>query len=503
MLSLSAATLLPIGSALFLATHAEATTIHPRGSQLQWGPCTTLNTTLPVQCTTLKVPLDYTNESSNVTLSLDLIKYPATKGPSKGSILLNFGGPGQDGLQSMLGYAPRQSVITGGQHDLISWDPRGTGRTLRFSCWPDTEGYATLGQKLANSSDAAFGTLWAEGSAIAEQCYTQLNQTGDFVGMAFTARDMMQIVDALCEDGLLRYWGISGGTTLGSTVAALFPDRMDRVLLDGVMNSHQYWRGHETEYVAGADDAFKGFISACIANPSTCALARNRTVSSLTSDLRALFEQAKYRPLHLGPTVLDYSLVKGYIFSLLYRPNSWPTLAIAINALMTGDVVALGEIFGATEPIPSQDQAVLGIRCGDTVSRATAADELLPVLDEFWAQSEWFGDMNFGYYTMACTRWKFQAKERYLGNFNVSTRSPLLFIGSPYDPVTPLVSAVNMSLSFQNAFVVQHNGYGHTTLPDASNCTNNIIQSFFTEGKLPKNGTKCEPNNPLFANIKA
>lgn len=76
------------------------------------------------------------------------------------------------------------------------------------------------------------------------------------------ARDMMQIVDALDEDGLLRYWGkstpiavgksavsnivtlgVSGGTTLGATVAAMFPDRMDKVLLDGVINSHQYYNG--------------------------------------------------------------------------------------------------------------------------------------------------------------------------------------------------------------------------------------------------------------------
>ena len=32
---------------------------------------------------------------------------------------------------------------------------------------------------------------------------------GDLVGTAFVARDMMQFVDALDEDGLLRYFGES------------------------------------------------------------------------------------------------------------------------------------------------------------------------------------------------------------------------------------------------------------------------------------------------------
>ena len=72
---------------------------------------------------------------------------------------------------------------------------------------------------------------------------------------------MMQIVDALeGKDGLLKYWGwlsvdtsivapltdalgISYGTALGATAAAMFPDRMDKVVLDGVLNMDQYYAG--------------------------------------------------------------------------------------------------------------------------------------------------------------------------------------------------------------------------------------------------------------------
>jgi pimeloyl-ACP methyl ester carboxylesterase len=35
--------------------------------------------------------------------------------------------------------------------------------------------------------------------------------------------------------------GGSYGTTLGVVVAALFPDRMDKLVLDGVLNSHEYF----------------------------------------------------------------------------------------------------------------------------------------------------------------------------------------------------------------------------------------------------------------------
>lgn len=48
---------------------------------------------------------------------------------------------------------------------------------------------------------------WRDSTRIADGCYHTQNETGRFVGTAFVARDIMQIVDALGEDGMLRYWG--------------------------------------------------------------------------------------------------------------------------------------------------------------------------------------------------------------------------------------------------------------------------------------------------------
>lgn len=37
--------------------------------------------------------------------------------------------------------------------------------------------------------------------------------------------------------------GFSYGTVLGATTAAMFPDRMDKVILDGVVNLAEYYHG--------------------------------------------------------------------------------------------------------------------------------------------------------------------------------------------------------------------------------------------------------------------
>ena len=66
-------------------------------SSIQWGPCK-INATVPIQCATLPVPLDYTDTASDKTLDLSLIRAPAKTKRSKGSILFNFGGPGYESI---------------------------------------------------------------------------------------------------------------------------------------------------------------------------------------------------------------------------------------------------------------------------------------------------------------------------------------------------------------------------------------------------------------------
>lgn len=53
----------------------------------------------PIQCATLPVPLDYTNDESDEQLDLALVRVKATKKPVLGSILINPGGPGASGVE--------------------------------------------------------------------------------------------------------------------------------------------------------------------------------------------------------------------------------------------------------------------------------------------------------------------------------------------------------------------------------------------------------------------
>ena len=49
---------------------------------------------VPIDCGTITVPLDWTDPSSNETINVSLVRAPAPQQPAKGTIQMNFGGPG-------------------------------------------------------------------------------------------------------------------------------------------------------------------------------------------------------------------------------------------------------------------------------------------------------------------------------------------------------------------------------------------------------------------------
>lgn len=67
---------------------------------IQWGNCY-FGASISIQCGSLDVPRDYTDNSAGM-LELSLAKVAAVKEPFMGTILVNFGGPGNDAT-AMLG----------------------------------------------------------------------------------------------------------------------------------------------------------------------------------------------------------------------------------------------------------------------------------------------------------------------------------------------------------------------------------------------------------------
>ena len=120
---------------------------------------------------------------------------------------------------------------------------RGTNDTLPYKCFANnvTAGIASIALS-GNASNTALPEIWAKANYFDLSCNATQYKTGSLTGTAYTARDVMQIVDALGDkDNKLRYWGVSYGTLLGTTINAMFPDRVDKLIVDGVVNPFEYY----------------------------------------------------------------------------------------------------------------------------------------------------------------------------------------------------------------------------------------------------------------------
>jgi pimeloyl-ACP methyl ester carboxylesterase len=89
--------------------------------------------------------------------------------------------------------------------------------------------------------DAHPGVLYdayAHASAFSQQCASIIGSSeysiGRFVSTVSVARDMLHIIEKIGEDRL-KYWGFSYGTFLGVTFASIWPERVGRMVLDGMI----------------------------------------------------------------------------------------------------------------------------------------------------------------------------------------------------------------------------------------------------------------------------
>lgn len=321
---------------------------------------------------------------------------------------------------------------------------------------------------------------------------------------------MISIVDALGEDGKLRYWGTSYGTILGQVTASMFPDRIDRALLDSTLLAESYATTDWSSSSRDQESAVRKFFSECVeAGPSACVLANftgpHTTAEDLDDALESLFQEwINATTLPEGFTEKDLpfggesliQFLKGIMTQYLYSPRQYDILAPIINfALQNKWMEAYNSIPASPKgPWDKATDSALGIKCVDSTFRAEDVDDLYSLTQVHLSQGAFADGGVAG--RLSCARWKFDSAEKIDTNklHNVKTNFPVLFVNGMYDAVTPLEDAWEASSRFRKSRVLIHGGVGHGFTAHPSNCTNNVVREYFVDGKLPKVGSYCEPN---------
>ncbi|KAG8717829.1 hypothetical protein FRC08_006558 [Ceratobasidium sp. 394] len=295
----------------------------PPSLNITWAPCAEGSNK---ECGRFEVPLDYQNATAGKA-SIAVARYPAAKQPKLGTLFFNPGGPGASGVEVVLDpLADQIMAASGGRFDVVSWDPRGVGLSLPYlACfanateesafWEGTIPYVGLEARSNFTSRSDLDAFYAQVPEVDEllvelgqRCLEYTPDSFQYVGTAAVVRDMVTLHDYLeGPEKPLNYWGFSYGTAIGIYFVNMFPNRVGRVVLDGVVDPI-YWANRPAHEiwsidVESADEALTGFVSACAAaGPENCAIAsKNSTADSLREEIRQLIDDVyDYRQTH-GP----------------------------------------------------------------------------------------------------------------------------------------------------------------------------------------------------------
>ncbi|KAJ7182770.1 TAP-like protein-domain-containing protein [Mycena crocata] len=479
---------------------------------LEWTDCYTA-----LHCARLNVPLNY-SEPYGAKAIIAMTRYPAAVPVDSpqyhGPILMNPGGPGGSGVDivNLLGAALAQ--IVGPEFDIIGFDPRGVARSTPRASFFETDverilfRHATL--RDLNASADALGRSWAQA-----QVHTRLaaERAGDFlphINTDNTARDMLHIVEAHGREKL-QYWGFSYGSVLGAVFAAMFPDKVERLIIDGVVDAENYFDTLWSNNLLDADKALQIFFDRCVAaGPKGCAFYAP-TSEAISQNLTTLYDSVRVRPVPVktasGYGVIDYNSLRLIVLSSLYWPlTMFGPLAQILAGVARGDGAPLMDIL---KPSPFQcscdpsehrfdsiQDSQTAIICNDGRLVPSGFDEAeqhynnmvkTSSLGSIWANVR-----------ISCTGWNIP-KQHFQGPVSGNTSFPLLIIGNTADPVTPLSSAEKMAKAFPGSVVLTQDCPGHTSFAAPSACTWRHIREYFYSGLFPDPDTVCSVLGSSFA----
>ncbi|KAH8173725.1 alpha/beta hydrolase fold domain-containing protein [Sarocladium implicatum] len=500
----------------------------PPSSDLQWHQCYDAQ----FECARLDLSMDWQDPNVTDRVVIAVARLRAKNITDyKGSVFFNPGGPGGSGIWALQDHGDLIQAVVGDNHDIITFDPRGIGFSVpRVECWKTPQqrwAWDAQESGIVSSHEGMIYDIFARAIAFSQACERNTNETNllSHLSTASHARDMLEILDQLGEEKL-KYWGFSYGTILGGTFAAMYPDRVGRLVSDGNVDYREWHHGTHINFLRDTDKVMDGFYLMCHeAGPLKCALYED-TAEKIESRLEVLLDDLRIRPVaalvtvdgYTLPELITYSKVRKAISAALYRPiQKFAPLAKALAALESGDGVTYQSIIGpnanifldscnqnSTPPTtPSDtlsegtDDAFPAIMCSDAEPLTETVVEFEEYAKALQEISTVAGAVNV-LFRISCAGRTIRPKWRFSGPFAGNTSFPILFIANVADNVTPLVSARNNSQGFEGSVVLVQNSLGHTSLAAPSTCTALHIRSYFQEGILPPPGTECEPDKLPF-----
>ena len=254
--------------------------------------------------------------------------------------------------------------------DILGVDPRSINNSIphisyfpnaasRENWWIESHAEGTLG-----SSSDSFPNMWARMEALGKGCSHRIasskdpgDQSAHHVNTSVQLADIVAILEAYGEwreksvrqlleghtdevslrtiertrwekdQERLLFWGFSYGSVIGTTFAAMQPHRVERLVVDGVADAGDFYRGERLRNIQDADAILEKSMEHCYqAGPEKCALYAEGGSEKMTERFYEILESLKGKPVNvpgsstLPPEIITYSSVKSALKTTVYAP---------------------------------------------------------------------------------------------------------------------------------------------------------------------------------------
>ena len=448
----------------------------------------------------MEVPADYLDpDAGSIKIAVNVHR-ATSPGERIGYLLINPGGPGGSGVNTVgnIPFGQALGTVAGFQlkkfsdeivkhFDIVGFDPRGAGRSEpEFACGDPGEQLALLA---TTDGDIDTPEETAVLEAAANLCIESMGPVGGLLHTPYVAFDMDEIRKALGAKQI-SYIGFSYGSTLGVWYASLFPKSVRAMVVDGANNPVSVVTVQEkveqlTETVLPLEENLKKALLAC--DDPQCPIYND-------GDPIGYYMEAAAK-LDLVNSAAGDNPNAGLlgVISTLYDEASWPKLWQGLFDLNENDDPtilldsALIQFFGGDPTVTSFTGHV---NCLDTWSlppifdRATrlevlaeadaAVDEMLPLLAALGGEDA--PDVCPYYDQFAPPPVK---KSPDGGGV------PILVIGNRADTFTPFFKSEDLATeTLSNGYLVETSHFKHVVYP-GNTCVNNHIHRALIDGELP------------------
>ncbi|MEC4020417.1 alpha/beta fold hydrolase [Streptomyces sp. H27-D2] len=448
-----------------------------------------------IDCATLRVPLDWDRpDGPHLRLAVSRVAATGTAAERRGVLLVNPGGPGGSGLGYAATKRAKLPASVRRSYDVIGFDPRGTGRSSPADCGPmgglfETPGADPIPPPGTTAPRSPTGTarlpaplrpLHASLKRTAQDCAQGIGDALPHLNTTNTARDMDAVRAALGEPRI-SYLGVSYGSYLGAAYTALYPRRVDRMVLDSVVGPES-WHAFDLRQATallGQRDTLFDWLAA---HPGRFRLGadRERVRAAYTRARSAL---AAAPEDGFGPAEFDRAVYRS-----LGRTERWTALGDGIRDYLDHRAVTA---LRPAEPFSGQasrtyEAANRAVKCADgpgpTPPRVSAQLRRLLRLDPLPVVT--------GMEAWSCAYWAHRPAHRTaLG----SAAPPVLLVASEHDPVTPIAGAHALRRRLPGSrLVTLHDDYSHGVFASRGNaCVDGAAGSYLVGGEVPPRDVHC------------